>query len=70
MQGDINTGLLQTETEDDDAMEPSESDMLSNFFFENPTIHKVMLATQNFFKIIQQAPLQQKEKLCKICCCN
>ncbi len=29
MQGDINTGLLQTETEDDDAMKPSESDMLN-----------------------------------------
>jgi hypothetical protein len=27
MQGDINTGLLQTETEDDDAMKPSESEM-------------------------------------------
>ncbi len=60
MQGDINTGLLKTETEDDDAMKPSESDILSQPK-KKPTIQKVMLATQYFFKIIQQAPLQQKE---------
>jgi hypothetical protein len=51
MQGDINTGLLQTETEDDDALKLSEPDMLSQ---------KKEKRTQQFTKSCWQLRISSK----------
>jgi hypothetical protein len=69
MQGDINTGLLQTETEDEDAMKPSDSDMLSQIF-KKPNNSQSHVGKPEFLQNNTASTLAAETILCKICCCN